>query len=146
MLHSQALPGPTTPHAPTLAGITKSFMRIFWRFIISLILLIIHGNLLSQNYFPLEPGSKFYYTSGTYDLVQVISPLDYEYNGRMYQAVIDVTPKIIVDSSKLDFEGKTYYVFEKERRGMEVDTLYVRRDSVGNVYCLEHHSKGESLY
>jgi hypothetical protein len=92
------------------------------------------------------PGSKWYYIFGNYNLVQVISQPDYVYNGRSYQALIDVTPEAVVDSSRLEFEGKTYYIYTKEREGMGFDTLYVRKDSVGNIYSFNQYSNCEHLY
>ena len=121
-------------------------MLRFRRFIFTSILIVFHGNLLSQNYFPVDPGSKWYYIFSNYNLVQVITAPNFEYYGRTYQAVIDVTPEVVVDSSQLEFEGKTYYVYTKEREDMAIDTLYVRKDTVGNVYFFDQHSNSESLY
>jgi hypothetical protein len=135
-----------TIYRQTVSQHYNQVMQTFRSLSVTLLLILIHGQLLSQDYFPMDLGNKWYYIFGRDALVQAISPPDYVYNGRAYQALIDVTPEVVVDSSRLDFEGRTYYIYRKEREGIGFDTLYVRKDSSGNIYCFNEHSGGEHLY
>jgi hypothetical protein len=103
------------------------------------------GSLVAPDYFPLKPGNKWYYEWGRSEIVLEVESKSYQYNGNTYWAMIDSTPEVAFDSSKIVFEGKTYYIYQMAREGMPIATMFYRKDAKGNLYWYDDESETESL-
>lgn len=99
----------------------------------------------AQDYFPLQPGNKWYYEWIGSEVILSVQSKPYEFNGIPYWAIVDRTPEVTFDSSRIVFEGKTYWLYSKGRDGMPIATMYYRKDSEGNVYWYDDELNVESL-
>ncbi|WP_276373710.1 hypothetical protein [Chryseolinea sp. H1M3-3] len=102
-------------------------------------------SLGAQDYFPLRPGNKWYYDWNGSEITLKVDSKPHEFNGNTYWAIVDSTPEVVYDSSRIVFEGTTYWIYRKARLGMPIATMFYRKDADGNIYSYDDELNIESL-
>jgi hypothetical protein len=104
------------------------------------------ANLGAQDYFPLKPGNKWHYEWIGSEVTLEVESKRHEFNRNSYWAIVDSTPEVAFDSSRIVFEGTTYWIYRKARLGMAIATMFCRKDAEGNIYSYDDELNIESLF
>jgi hypothetical protein len=115
-------------------------------FLLVLAWLVGSESLGAQDYFPLRPGNKWYYDWKGSEITLKVDSKPHEFNGNSYWAIVDSTPDVVYDSSRIVFEGTSYWIYRKARLGMPIATMFCRKDAEGNIYSYDDESNIESLF
>jgi len=113
--------------------------------VLALALVFASASLTAQDYFPLKPGNKWHYEWIGSEVTLEVESQPQEFNGNTYWAIVDSTPEVAFDSSRIVFEGTTYWIYRKARLGMSIATMFCRKDAEGNTYSYDDELIIESL-